>query len=1069
MAQTAHYMPVPPGHMQVAPHLRQQHPFPNNQPYGVPMGIPGVHHSQVNPSRLTGGPIPPGIRRDMTQMMAAHIHGPHDSRPQMPPSIPGDPNLTQSQVGDLQKEYVYLLKLEKSIMTVMQSLRKHVYNSNRNIFLLHQWKNQMQMLQERRKPNTRGKRMSMFVDEEGQAAPSNPEAIDKAAARTHLPNYRKKYDWNVRTWTEAEKNRLDEVVKDNLRTDLARIHVDEKSRTEEHLTPEDQKLLRADTKKKLERMSIQNCLQAIESAAAKRAEEDPQFSVAVYWVNFWDDVAKNVPGRVERTGRDCQIQWMHHHDPTVNRGPWTKDEDLRIIALAAKYNGRHWQHVAYEIGTGRTAFQCFERYQRSLNKGLMRGDWTAAEDEELMRAVEQIGMKVKGPCKWNRVAARLPGRTNHQCRARYVHSLKGNLKHGGWSPEEDVRLQLLVAVYGRGNWAKIAPHMPGRTDMKCRERYENVLRPDVKKGPWTEEENRRLIDAINDHGAGNWAVIKKYITGRTDSDCARQWQRLDPFGCVLYDVIRAAKHRMLPKNHRGARRREKTALTGADFQVECFAHLVQTMESTLRSRSKTHQQSHRMPDHLGGGMPPTFKPDEFGEPEEEPEGAPVPQRREARRGKKEREMEQQEMANYNMKQLAKLKVYLDSISTGDQNADKHLSRVKRLLLRYKEKEFGLKKNSFLEVTLTEEELGTVPDAKDGIGFTMSSMRGRDDEDGDEPPGLEGEAMRAFGPHGQTLMVPSPMIMMTQRNSHLAPRSGYLNMMPPGMGHPGMGSKQSQDISMGPQHMKRHRDGMEFADDSEFIDDAYDDDDPDEQDPKRVRRRPGRPPKTDAPFRQGSQGGMHGRAGHMNYGMLPHQQPAFMMHHHGMASEMAQGMGAGAVGGDGSDVMLEDEQMAHMAQMQLSTLRQIFLQRGQDPMEADRQITEGLPLQEQTELEAVLKTIGEPIINRNGAQIHPNEARMLVQRADLMMRERAHRRQQQVGQMQPNQFEQSQCDVGSQQAQPQPNDLSTQSSSMKPEQNGSQQVIDPSATEGEPSMVKPVGEEEMQGAEEEGAP
>eukprot|EP00918_Siedleckia_nematoides_P012093 GHVU01026529.1.p1 GENE.GHVU01026529.1~~GHVU01026529.1.p1 ORF type:complete len:258 (+),score=31.02 GHVU01026529.1:740-1513(+) len=226
----------------------------------------------------------------------------------------------------------------------------------------------MLMLQERRKPTSRGKRMSLFVDDEGQAAPSNPEAIDKAHARTHLPNYRKKYDWNVRTWTDSEKNRLDEVVKDNLRTDLARILLDEKNKKDGPFSKEELRLLLTDVKKKLERFSIQDCLHHIELAAGKRAEEDSSFSVSGYWISFWDEVAKHVPGRVERTGRDCQIQWMHHHDPTVNRGPWTKDEDLKIIALAAKYEGRHWQHVAWELGTGRTAFQCFERYQRSLNK-----------------------------------------------------------------------------------------------------------------------------------------------------------------------------------------------------------------------------------------------------------------------------------------------------------------------------------------------------------------------------------------------------------------------------------------------------------------------------------------------------------------------------------------------------------------------------------------------------------------------------------------------------------------------------------------------------------------------------
>eukprot|EP00923_Selenidium_pygospionis_P020164 GHVN01034971.1.p1 GENE.GHVN01034971.1~~GHVN01034971.1.p1 ORF type:complete len:471 (-),score=76.43 GHVN01034971.1:3673-4923(-) len=366
-----------------------------------------------------------------------------------------------------------------------------------------------------------------------------------------------------------------------------------------------------------------------------------------------------------------------------------------------------------------------------------------------------------------------------------------------------------------------------------------------------------------------------------------------------------------------------------------------------------------------------------------------------------------------MTQLAKLKVYLDSISTGDQNADKHLSRVKRLLLRYKEKEFGLKKNSFLDIRLTDEELGTVPDAKEGIGFTISSMRSRDDEVQEEgaQTGLGSDTVRAIG--GQPLMAPN-QVVMNHANQQMQ-RPGYVYHPGLAMG-PGVPQNVMDKHSHIPNgHMKRQRDGMESGDETEYIEDGYDDDDLDEQDPKRVRRRPGRPPKTDTPYRQMQPGGgMHGRAGPVGYGLLPHQQHAFMMQQQGMAPQETQGLhGSGPPGNEGGgELMTEDEQMAQIAQVQLGALRQIFLQRGQDPMEADRQLTDGLPLQEQTEFESVIKTIGEPIIQRNGAQIHPTDARLLVQRADMMMREQMLQRQQQ--------FQQQSSDVQTQQRASQPN-------------------------------------------------
>jgi len=49
-----------------------------------------------------------------------------------------------------------------------------------------------------------------------------------------------------------------------------------------------------------------------------------------------------------------------------------------------------------------------------------------------------------------------------------------------------------VKLYGAGNWVKIQSYVLGRTDVKCRERWVNVLDPAVKKDPWTAEVNLTL-------------------------------------------------------------------------------------------------------------------------------------------------------------------------------------------------------------------------------------------------------------------------------------------------------------------------------------------------------------------------------------------------------------------------------------------------------------------------------------------------------------------------------------------------------------------------------------------------
>lgn len=47
-------------------------------------------------------------------------------------------------------------------------------------------------------------------------------------------------------------------------------------------------------------------------------------------------------------------------------------------------------------------------------------------------------------------------------------------------------------IKGR-SWAAIAKDMDSRTGKQCRERWQNHLQPDLKKGTWTEEEDRLVI------------------------------------------------------------------------------------------------------------------------------------------------------------------------------------------------------------------------------------------------------------------------------------------------------------------------------------------------------------------------------------------------------------------------------------------------------------------------------------------------------------------------------------------------------------------------------------------------
>lgn len=110
---------------------------------------------------------------------------------------------------------------------------------------------------------------------------------------------------------------------------------------------------------------------------------------------------------------------------------WSPEEDEQLKQLVQTYGAKNWKKIA-SFFSDRTDVQCLHRWQKVLNPTLVKGPWTKEEDEIVIRLVKEYGAN-----NWSSISKFLPGRIGKQCRERWHNHLNPEINKDRWTEEED--------------------------------------------------------------------------------------------------------------------------------------------------------------------------------------------------------------------------------------------------------------------------------------------------------------------------------------------------------------------------------------------------------------------------------------------------------------------------------------------------------------------------------------------------------------------------------------------------------------------------------------------------------
>ncbi|KZV54488.1 Myb domain protein 106 [Dorcoceras hygrometricum] len=159
---------------------------------------------------------------------------------------------------------------------------------------------------------------------------------------------------------------------------------------------------------------------------------------------------------------------------------------------------------------------------------------------------------------------------------------KVGLKKGPWTTEEDQKLLAYIEEHGHGSWRAL-PAKAGleRCGKSCRLRWTNYLRPDIKRGKFTLQEEQTIIQ-LHALLGNRWSAIATHLPKRTDNEIKNYWN--------THLKKRLAKMGIDPITHKP----KNDALVSRDGDMKSSAnlsHMAQWESARLEAEARLVRQS----------------------------------------------------------------------------------------------------------------------------------------------------------------------------------------------------------------------------------------------------------------------------------------------------------------------------------------------------------------------------------------------------------------------------------------------------------------------------------------------